>query len=205
MWISLAALLLAAMLFFLSLVPTEPPDLIEPPPKTPQVEVAQPNVTPPIAPAPAVAPLASGVIRSEKELIAALGGPPRTPDQKLTLTLDGPIVLKGGLSIGDAVKAPMDIELTSAKPLSAQFLFTPSAKPAKAENGPPHHGSPRLGQAEREISRHRLRRRPACVGRGDQTRTRSPAWSRRRRLIVSSTRCWFTQGPKARPGIEFIR
>jgi serine/threonine protein kinase len=125
---SLAALLLAGLLFVLSLSPSESRHQIDPPlPPTPLEQTA--NTTPTPAQPPAVK--MADVIRNERELSAALDK--ATPGQPLTLTLDGTIELKGGLTIGDTKASQIDFGSVGA--LSAELVFAPTPGVKKEQFG----------------------------------------------------------------------
>ncbi|HEX3313303.1 MAG TPA: serine/threonine-protein kinase, partial [Gemmataceae bacterium] len=131
--VSIAALLLAGLLFLLSLAPTEsrhPVDLPTPTP-TPPPTLVSAGTKAPTVPVPAPAANLVDVIRSETDLLAALDR--AVPGQPLELTLDGTIELKGGLTIGDT-KASR-IEFASVRPLGAQFVFAPAPGVKKEQFG----------------------------------------------------------------------
>ena len=131
--VSLAALLLAGLLFLLSLSSSEPKHSTEPPtPPTPVETTA--NVTPtPVQPP---ASRLVDIIRNEAELAAALEK--ATPGQPLTLTLENPkdrpsFELTGGLTIGETKASRIDV--VAARPLGVRLAFAPTPGVKKEQFG----------------------------------------------------------------------
>ena len=129
--VSIAALLLAGLLFLLSLVPSEPRHPVELPTPIKQANADPIANVPPPAPVPAPTANLVEVIRTQAELEAALDR--AVPGQPLELTLDGIIELKGNFTIGDT-KAK-SIDFGSLRPLGAQFVFAPSPGVKKEQFG----------------------------------------------------------------------
>ena len=114
--VSLAALLLAGLLFLLSLVGSEPRHNVEPPPR-PAAHEPIANAAP--TPQPPAVTLAD-VIRSEAELKAALDK--AEPGQPLLLNLEGSIELSGNLTIKDTKASKIDLAVVPKSTAKLTFL-----------------------------------------------------------------------------------
>jgi serine/threonine protein kinase len=119
--VSLAALLLAGLLFLLSLSPSDPRHNVDPPPPV----APQPNLSVAPPPQPPAVRLAD-VIRSEAELAAALDK--AMPGQPLLLNLEGSIDPTGNLAIRDTKADKIELAVVPRSTAKLTFAPTPGIK-----------------------------------------------------------------------------